>query len=274
MEPLKGYIDIMSNANCDWRAVLSLSTNYATVEDLLAVGSMRNLVALEITKTPWQPHKYSPDITPRAANELEDGVIRTWVDLAESTGSLQHLRVIRLYQQALTKPAVLQLLQRLPNLQLIVIYQCERFTQSLSHTKRPSRGKAADMEGWDALRLDWAFADEITEESRVLQPLGPLLDVYRQTLNTQPDPSSLDDIPLLGADVPIMEFGLPAMDHGDIEKVGVRAHYAAKSIATLTRVSSSGRKRQPSLPAKPKSDKRIMKNKDARDIADVLNDFF
>lgn len=275
MEPLKGYVDIMSSANCDWRAVLSLSSDYATTEDLLAIGNMKNLVALEISRTPWKLHKYAPDITPRAANELENGVIRTWVDLAESTGSLQHLRVLRLYHQGIIKPAALHLLSQLPNLQLIIVYQCEYFTEGFRCEKRPYAGKI-EMEGWNALRLDWALKDA-TEDGQALQHLGPLLDVYRGTLKTQPNSSSTEDSPsppTLGADVPIMEFGLPAMDHSDTMKIEVRAQYSAKSIGILTRVPNSTRKRQLPLPAESKKNgKRVMKDRGARDMRDLLKDF-
>lgn len=275
MEPLKGYVDIMSSANCDWRAVLSLSSGYATAEDLLAIGNMKNLVALEISRTPWKLHKYALDITPRAANELENGVIRTWVDLAESTGSLQHLRVLRLYHQGMIKPAALHLLSKLPNLQLIIVYQCEYFTEGFRCEKRPYTGKI-EMEGWNALRLDWALKDA-TEDGQALQHLGPLLDVYRGTLKTQPNTSSAEDSPsppTLGADVPIMEFGLPAMDHSDTMKIEVRAQYSAKSIGILTRVPNSTRKRQLPLPAESKKNgKRAMKDRGARDMTDLLKDF-
>ncbi|CAI7619313.1 unnamed protein product [Penicillium pancosmium] len=275
MEPLKGYVDIMSSANCDWRAVLSLSSGYATAEDLLAIGNMKNLVALEISRTPWKLHKYAPEITPRVANELENGVIRTWVDLAESTGSLQHLRVLRLYHQGMIKPAALQLLGKLPNLQLIIVYQCEYFTQGFRCERRPYSGKI-EMEGWNALRLDWALKDA-TEDGQALQHLGPLLDVYRGALKTQPNSSSVEDPPsphTLGADVPIMEFGLPAMDHSDTMKIEVRAQYSAKSIGILTRVPNSTRKRQLPLPAESKKNgKRVMKDRGARDMTDLLKDF-
>lgn len=275
MEPLKGYVDIMSSEKCDWRAALSLSSGYATAEDLLAIGNMKNLVALEISRMPRKLHKYAPDITPRAADELENGVIRTWVELAESTGSLQHLRVLRLYNQGMIKPAALQHLIKLPNLQLIIVYQCENFTENFRCERRPYSGKI-EMEGWNALRLDWALKDA-TEDGQALQHLGPLLDVYRGTLKTQRNSSRVEGTPnppILGADVPIMEFGLPAMDHSDTQKVEVRAQYAAKSIGILTRVPNSTRKRPLLLPAESKKNgKRVMKDRGARDMTDLLKDF-
>jgi hypothetical protein len=130
------------------------------------------------------------------------------------------------------------------------------------------------MEGWNVLRLDWALKDA-TEDGQALQHLGPLLDVYRSTLNTQHNSGSVKpSLPTLGADVPIIEFGLPAMDHSDTQKVEVRSQYAAKSIGILTRVPDSTGKRPLPLPAESKRNgKRVMKDRGARDMTDLLKDF-
>ena len=273
MEPLKGYIDIMSSEECHWRAVLSLSTGYATVEDLVSIGNLKNLVALELSKTPWQPSKYSPD-THQPANEIENGVIHTWVDWAKTTGSLQHLRVLRFYNQALIKPSILQLLTELPNLQLIVIYQCQNFSHEFSRAKKPYSGQF-EMQGWNVLRLDWAL-ENTTEEEQAMQPLGPLLDVYRSTFNNRGSFNPIGNqthSSALERDVPIMEFGLPASDHSD-RTVEIRAQYASKSIAILTRAPISNKKRQTPPRGNPnKSGKRMMKDKGARDMTDLLSDF-
>ncbi|KAJ5575189.1 hypothetical protein N7450_009088 [Penicillium hetheringtonii] len=273
MEPLKGYIDIMNSEDCNWRAILSLSTGYATMEDLVSIGNLKNLVALELSKSQWQPSKYSPE-THQPANEIENGVIHTWVDWARTTGSLQHLRVLRLYHQSLIKPSILQLLTELPNLQLIIIYQCQHFSEEFCRAKKPYSGRF-EMQGWNVLRLDWALENTI-EEEQTMQPLGPLLDVYRSTLNNRGTFSSTEthtQSSALGPDVPIMEFGLPASDHSD-RSVEIRAQYASKLIAILTRVPVSNKKRlSPPQGNSNKSGKRIMKDKGARDMTDLLNDF-
>lgn len=272
MQPLKGYISIMASTKCHWRAVLSLSTSYATVEDLGEIRTVQNLVALEISNTSWHPHKYS-SLASESKDQLEDGIIRTWV---ETPGSLQHLRVLRLYNQPEIKPAVLQHLIKLPSLQLIVINQCDGFTKELSRARKSSSGKL-EIEGWNFLTLDRARHNKI-QDQRVMDSLGPLLEVYRGTLDTQPKSDCLEtphSPPSLGSDVPIMEFGLPIMDHDDEQMVEIRSRYSAKSIAILTRAPVRGTKHPLPLTDRPRErTKRVMKDKGARDMADLLSDFF
>lgn len=273
--PLKGYIDIIKSDTCHWRAVLSLSSTYATVADLVDIGNLKNLVALEINGRVYDPSMSARHST-REVIELDDGVVRSWAEAAQSTGSLQNLQVLRIYQQKSLTHHIFWMLEKLLRLKLVVIYQCDEITQELSHPK--SRTKlGVQVGGWNAQRLDW-LSDE-QQKMDALKLLGPLSQVYEEGL-------SLTDInrtlkaPMLVSNTPMMEFCLPALHCDDPEKEKEkeirRAQYAAKSIFIFTRAAEKNdRKRAPEQIQQPRNTgKRIMKERGGRDMADVLGDFF
>jgi hypothetical protein len=269
--PLKGYIDIVRSDACHWRAVLSLSSAYASVADLVDIGNLKNLVALEINSQVYDP-SMSARISTREVIELDDGVVRSWAEASQSTESLQNLQVLRIYQQKSLTHHIFWMLEKLPRLKLVVIYQCDKFTREFSnHKARTKHG--VQVGGWNAQRLDWLPDGKRTMDG--LKFLGPLSQVYEEELglnNTNRTPKA----PMLGSNTPMMEFGLPALDFDDPEKENRRARYAAKSIFIFTRETEhNDRKRAPEQIQQPRNTgKRIMKERGGRDMADVLGDFF
>lgn len=266
---MKGYIDNIRSDACYWRAALSLSSVYASVSDLVDLGNLKNLVALEINSRVFDP-SLPTNIETRDGIQLDDGVVRSWLDAAQSTGSLQNLQVLRIYQQNSLTHHILWMLEKLPRLKVVVIYQCGRFTQELSHPKARTK-HGVQVAGWNIQRLDWVPDGGKTD---ALKYLGPLLKVYEDGL-TLKDTDSKPKSPMLHSNIPIMEFGLPALDCDDSEKEQRRAAYAAKSIFILTRTSGlNDRKRAPQEIQQPRNTgKRIMKERGGRDMADVLGDF-
>ncbi|CEJ54369.1 hypothetical protein PMG11_00686 [Penicillium brasilianum] len=268
--PLKGYIDNVRSDACHWRAALSLSSAYASVSDLVEIGNLKNLVALEIHSRVCDP-SLPTNIETRDGAQLDDGVVRSWLDAAQSTGSLQNLQVLRIYQQNSLTHHILWMLEKLPGLKLIVIYQCGKLTQEFSHLKARTK-YGVQIAGWNAQRLDWVPDGGKTDAFKYLRPL---LKVYEDGLSFR-DTESKPNSPMLHSNMPIMEFGLPAYDCDDSEKEKRRAAYAAKSIFILTRATGlNGRKRAPQEIQQPRNTgKRIMKERGGRDMADVLGDFF
>ncbi|OKO93825.1 hypothetical protein PENSUB_12104 [Penicillium subrubescens] len=269
--PLKGYIDITRCDACYWRAVLSLSSAYASVADLVDIGNLKNLVALEINNRVYDP-SMSARMSTREVIELDDGVVRSWVEASQSTGSLQNLQVLRIYQQKSLTHHIFWMLEKLPRLKLVVIYQCDKFTQEfINHKARTKHG--VQVGGWNAQRLDWLSDGK--QNMDALNCLGPILQVYEEGLKLT-DTNRTLKAPMLGSNIPIMEFGLPALDCNDPEKEKRRAQYAAKSIFIFTRATEhNDRKRAPEKIQQPRNlGKRIMKERGGRDMADVLGDFF
>lgn len=288
-EPLKVYIDLMICGPCNWRAVLGLSSSYATITDLVAIGNMKNLVALEIYTSP------SRDMKPQDYDEgrglgLDDRIVRSWVEVAESSGSLQQLRVLRLCKQANLTTHALWMLEKLPHLQLLVAYHCGSLNEGL---KESIKGKKDGVRfgGWIACRLDSILGDQ-EAETMGFRHLCPLLDVYKDILSTASDghghvapdrgPKSCAGLGSeqepsnMGSDVPIMEFQLSRgfiISGSDPEMVLNRAKYEAAQFVFLTRVPSREKKRAPSQSIPRSKGKRVMKDRVGRDMADVLGDF-
>ncbi|KAJ5364234.1 uncharacterized protein N7496_009947 [Penicillium cataractarum] len=267
--PMKGYIDNIRSNACHWRAALSLSSAYASVSDLVDLGNLKNLVALEINRRIFDS-SFPNNIETRDAIQLDDGVVRSWLDAAQSTGSLQNLQVLRIYQQNSLTHHIIWMLEKLPRLKVVVIHQCGKFTPESSHPKARTKD-GVKVAGWNIQRLDW-----VPEGAKMdaLKYLGPLLKVYEDGLrlkDIEPKPNS----PMLDSNIPIMEFGLPALACDDLEKEQRRAAYAAKSIFILTRpTGQNDRKRAPQEIQQPRNTgKRIMKERGGRDMADVLGDF-
>jgi hypothetical protein len=211
---------------------------------------------------------------------LQDGSVRGWVEMWQFTRALQHLRILRLYHQHDLSTAALRSLHELPELQLVVAYGCKKITEEILSQRKPANN-VLHIEGWSASRLDWQPKD------RTLANLGPLLEVYKSSLETdsnvdgqQKQHSTLDP------NLPILEFQLPTASHNNPERVAQRAMYRPKSVIFFTRDLSRqnldretkqrerGKKRSEPVEApNPRGRKAVMKDR-GRDISMTLNDFF
>lgn len=287
--PLKLYIDMMSSDACNWRAILGLSSSYATITDLVAIGNMKNLVALEIfTSSPR-------DMKPECFDEdrgmgLDDRIVRSWVEAAESTGSLQQLHVLRICCQENLTTGALQMLEKLPRLQLVVIYRCGAVFYKLARSN-PGKTNGVRVGGWTACRLDWMLDDQDTKAVRS-QRLVPLSGLYQRVLS---DGSNHDGLDLgqeqqsykqpsedqassnLAINSPIMQFELATglFDKQDPENPSSRIWngFQEKHMMFFTRAPSLKKKREPPESVQSSKGKRIMKDRSGRDMADVLGDF-
>ena len=262
--PLKGYIDILRSDACHWHAILSLSNYYAHQSDLVDIGTLKNLVALEIIQ--GRNSSSSIRAETRDTTELEDGVVRSWVESAQSTGSLQHLQVLRIYRQKFLTHHVLSMLEKLPRLNLVVIYGCERITQELGRHKTGSP-HGLRVAGWRAQRWDWI--SDGRQKTETLQFLGPLSQLYENGFDSENKDQTLD------SSLPILEFGLPRLDCDNHNIELARAQYAANSIIICTRATErKDRKRASQENLQPQNTgKRKMKERGGKGMADVLGEF-
>ncbi|OQD75175.1 hypothetical protein PENDEC_c008G05324 [Penicillium decumbens] len=86
-EPLKCYIDLMSSDTGSWRAILSMPTAHATPADLVAIGNLKNLVALDLY--PASTRSSVPkDFDEGKGQGLEDRIVRSWLEMAMASGSV------------------------------------------------------------------------------------------------------------------------------------------------------------------------------------------
>jgi hypothetical protein len=279
-EPLKAYMGMLNNKDFRWRAVLTLASTCCSLADFSGIPNIKNLVALEICMPQANQSQISQGVITKEQASLQDGSVRGWVEMWQFTSALQHLRILRIYRQHELTTAALRSLRELPELQLVIAYGCDKITKEISGHRKPANN-ILPIEGWSASRLDWRPRD------KALADLGPLLDVYKSNLETDPDAHGQQkQLSTLDTNLPILEFQLPTANHNNPERVAQRALYRPKSVVFFTRnpamqrldhekkERNRGKKRsEPVEGPNPRVRKAVMKDR-GRDISMTLNDFF
>lgn len=266
-EPLKCYIDLMNSDVGNWRTVFAISTAHATTADLVAIGNLKNLVALDIYPAISRGPK-PEDIDEGKGRGLEDRIVRSWLEVAEAAGSLQQLRILRLHNQPRLTTKALWMLEKLPNLREAFISECAAFGEVIQKLNTQRNG--VRLGGWIARRINLVRADhEALAQAQIIR--DPLVDVYKDALDTDTRSENNDrgqNPPSLGPDIPILEFMLSFAHRG--------TQYDASQVIHLTRAPQSiERKRPPSQGETSRSQiKRVVRDRGGRDMADVLSDFF
>ena len=121
--PMREYLDSMKSDALSWGVALTLFTAFASMPELVGIESVKNLVALELNASSELETLLNDKTTmPMAA--LNDRVVRTWSELAESGTAFAHLQVLRLSYQGHVSRATLQYLGSFPSLRLLVVYNC------------------------------------------------------------------------------------------------------------------------------------------------------
>ncbi|KAK4863426.1 hypothetical protein LT330_002204 [Penicillium expansum] len=281
-KPLRDYMGVLNSDDLRWRAILTIATTYCTATDLTTIPNIKNLVALDIYSEPYSsivapldPVGVSNDGLP-----LQDGFVRGWIE----SEALQHLRILRFYHQCEMTIAALEALRELPELQLVVAYECKNITETIQQYDKPANG-IIPIKGWSACRLDW-FWDTHGTSKTIDDNLLALLHVYKSSLQTPENgdsrrPSSLP------TNLPILEFKLPTVDHSRRDQVVVRSRYNAKSIVLFTRdpakqkldIEKQQRAREKKRSEPPERGDRpakraVMKERGPVDISETLNQFF
>lgn len=273
-------MNILNSDDFRWRAILTIATAHCSAADLTAISKIKNLVALDVYN---QPYSSQPTLDPTSVNHdgfpLQDGFVRGWIESNE----LQHLRVLRLYNQHEVTTSVLRSLRRLPELQLVLAYECAKITKYIRQSGKPENGIEVDVEGWSACRLDWLWDSEKTNKS--LNHIMPLLHAYES--NIQPATNGRTRPSSLSTELPVLEFKLPTIDHSRKEMLAIRSNYSSMSIVMFTRDpvrqrmdgerkqkrererKSSGTAEGSARPFK----RAVMKDR-GFDISKTLNDFF
>ncbi|KAJ5774467.1 hypothetical protein N7457_009363 [Penicillium paradoxum] len=282
-KPLEDYMGILNSNDFHWRAILTIATTFCSTTDLTAIPNIKNLVALDVYSEPYASNlvPLNPVDVGNGGLSLQDGFVRGWIE----SKALQHLRILRFYHQHEMTIATLRALRELPELQLVVAYECKKIKKTIQEYDKPADA-IIPIEGWSACRLDWFWEKHGTAKT-IDDYLLALFDVYQSSLRTsegeQPQrPSSLD------TNLPILEFKLPTVDHSRRERVVIRSRYNAKSIVLFTRdpakLNSDAEKRKHRDRVKRRAEplekgdrpakRAVMKERGATDISKTLSDFF
>ncbi|KXG45206.1 uncharacterized protein PGRI_041190 [Penicillium griseofulvum] len=273
-KPLRDYMGLLNSDDFHWRAILTISTAYCTATDLTTIPNIKNLVALDIYYEPYEP-RIAPLDPVGLSNDslpLQDGFVRGWIESKE----LQHLRILRFYNQHEITVATLEALRELPELQLVVAYECEKITEVIRKYNRPA-DDIIPMNGWSACRLDW-FWDTHGMPKTIDDNLLALRHVYESSLQA-PGKKRSGRPSSLPTHTPILEFKLPTVDHSRT-KVVIRSRYSIKSIVLFTRDTAKQkrgrekRRTEASEKGDRSSKRAVMRDRKPMDISETLNQFF
>ncbi|KAJ5648045.1 hypothetical protein N7490_004417 [Penicillium lividum] len=267
-KPLRQYFEIMNSNTCQWRAILSVTHNFTDVADFLAIANVTNLVSLHITSAKSRKDDSLLGTPVQTTDGIQDGVIRSWLEMAETQGSLQHLRVLRLGRQGNLTPHVLPLLRELPELQYIVICQCDHFTRKLSRYHPIDRQDWIMIDGWIVRRMDWIV--EKHGQQKAMDELMAIEKIYAHGPDDFLDFAGMEPLKphSLGLDLPLMEFELSGGFQGPGECSSWDTFFLVRAVCEPSRE----KKRAPGEISGPGKKKRVMKDR-GQDLAGVLGQF-
>ncbi|KAJ6120020.1 hypothetical protein N7523_004300 [Penicillium sp. IBT 18751x] len=258
-EPMKCYIDLLNSDVGSWQAMLAISSTCATTADLVAIGNLKNLVALDIYPTKRTPKP--EDVDEGRGLGLDDRILRTWLEVAEATGSLQQLRFLRLVNQSRLTIQALEILAQLPDLQHVALTGCPKF-QKIAHSDRDYFGE------WFASRSQ-PYPQPLPEHNPKSRSItnGSYLPWRARVLkkhNLEETKDGVESLPALESDTPLLEFDLSPSPL-----------FAGQTTLHLTRAHPQNKRKRaaPRSDSSKKQGKRVMKDRPGRDIADVLGDF-
>ncbi|KAJ6096136.1 hypothetical protein N7486_006882 [Penicillium sp. IBT 16267x] len=269
-QPLrKNYFEIINSENCVWRGVLSFPSNLAEVADFVAIANVKNLVALQINPTyEVESPAWTGDRAITSTDGIQDGVIRGWLEMAETKGSFQHMRFLRMEGQNKLTPHVLPLLRKLPQLQHIVISKCDLFTRKLNRIHKSKGQDVIEVDGWIVRRQDWIVQKEGLQTAK---QMGAIKDMYNGDCSvdyqhfTGMEPLTPSSLSL---DTPVMDIDIS-------RRYGLSFVENPKQLFVLVRAACeppAEKKRSPEKMEGPGSRKRIMKDR-GQDLAGMLGQF-
>ncbi|RAH70238.1 uncharacterized protein BO66DRAFT_322812 [Aspergillus aculeatinus CBS 121060] len=120
--PMQDYLSLVKGDSLSWCAILTLAATHARVPDLVGLANIPNLIALEIA-TPLQ-YEGIQDESEAPMVDLNDRVVRSWSELAQSSAGFVNLRVLMLQFQSDISSVALRYLRDLPALQFMVLNGC------------------------------------------------------------------------------------------------------------------------------------------------------
>jgi hypothetical protein len=129
---MRDYLSLVKDDACSWATILSLWTEYALIPELVEIAQIHNIIALEIN-SPLRSAALDESRSQDVAT-LNDRILRTWSELAQTSGALKHLRVLKLYGQKDLSGITFQYISAFPSLEMCVVARSDGLT-SLTATR-------------------------------------------------------------------------------------------------------------------------------------------
>lgn len=289
---MREYLGLVGNDNTNndnhnayyyWTVVFTLDTQFARVPGLVDVAAVvKNLVALEVyTPSTSQQRQavISGDVEVSPSTTLSDRVVRTWSELARSSGAFAHLRLLRLYNQENLSRVVLRYLKSFPSLRVILIQNCPGITTSVVGNNRD----LTEEDGWGV-----GLFSQLTEGSNDTDDHDSLYECYQASLKMVDDADD-DDEHTVNQDTPIIDFQIGCINHeGDPKRKNcpkvqpVTVLFRRKSMNQSRDTAEPDRKRpklgspacgEEANASRSSSKRAVMRNRRKKDLTRVLEEF-
>lgn len=260
--PMRDYLGLVKDDALNWAVALTLSTEFARTPELVDIGNVKNIVALEISTTPSKPQP-DPDEDAAPVAVLDDRIVRTWSELAQTSGAFKHLRVLRIYHQEKLSPIVFQYFRVFPSLRVLVVQDCKGLTpesaEAVAKTYSWEIG-ARPRAKHNNEETDIYDSDTVYE---CYEASGTLLDGERR------------EEPFIDPDTPILDFQVGQAVRGGMSRKARKLKPTVFLRKGPMTDQTMGKRRweEPEPPNRKKTKKPVMKNLGGKDLTGFLAEF-
>lgn len=264
--PLRDYLSLMKSDSFSWGVTLAINTRFARTSELVDMATVRNLLALEIF-TPAQ-RDTTDDAMDTPFPKFSDRVLKTWSELAQSSGAFAHLRCLRLFNQDSVTAQGIRYLTSFPALQTVVWRNWPRLD-----SQRTARN---EIEGWDVISMP---ADSIRndEQAPSCRSEDSLYHFYRRNHDDEQT-----DGPAWARDIPILDFQIGQVESNTgngSRSPGATATILKRKPSRLPRTSVADKRKQTAIPTdagyckKARTRTPAMRSRQTKDLSQVLSEF-
>lgn len=261
--PMRDYFGLVKDDALHWGVALTLSTEFARTPELVEIANVKNIVALEISTTLSKPQPdQDEDAAPVAV--LDDRIIRTWSELAQTSGAFRYLRVLRVYHQEKLSPIIFQYFRVFPSLRVLVVQDCRGLTAE-------SAKEAAETYGWE---VGTQPPSKDNKEETEIYDSDTVYECYEasDTLLDGEEPS-------IDRDTPILDFQLGQAVRGGMNKKARKlkptVFLRRGPIELDVTDAAMGKRRleEAGPPNRKKARKPVMKDAGGKDLTGLLAEF-
>lgn len=264
------YLGLLRSDSLSWGTVLTLSTDFTGVSDLVGVSSVVNLVALDISY--FKPPKSAPVPDEQKITTLNDRIIRSWSEQAQTGAAFKHLRVLMIRGQHDLSEGMFRYLESFPALLVLVVAGCENITSDSSK-------KIAERYGW-AESNQWPCSEQLPAKYRSLSDCKTIYDIYSNCFVFANNEMDGDGKYPFEADTPILDFTLePSKSHRQFKKIWFFRQAPLKTVAAQPdtkkrKMEGSTEQARHDRPNNKGPRNPAMKRRGGRDISGLLADFY
>ncbi|XHG05349.1 hypothetical protein AWENTII_008577 [Aspergillus wentii] len=251
---MRDYLGLVKSDSLSWGVALTLANLFARVPELVDIASIKNLVALEIITL--SQIATIPEETDAAGATLSDRIVRTWSELAQTSAAFSHLRVLRLYNQEDLSKVALRYMDAFPSLRLIIAHDCPHFTSLVKHGP-------IELDGWEVSTI--SQPKKSNEDPSEPDTLYECYKTSLMDIETQDQPTLRD--------TPILDFQVGQINPTRRKKQST-VYLERKKNADSTQEPATKKQKLASTAAKkPKTKGPVMKDRKAKDLRCLLQDF-